>query len=59
MITISQGNREAKLTHTPTEVSSPIVPKSNNFLDFDPLEVARQLTLIEQSLYRYPSTCSM
>lgn len=29
-----------------------IVPKSKNFVDFDPVEVARQLTLIEHGLFR-------
>lgn len=30
----------------------PILPKSSLFQDFDPLEVARQLSLFEQSIYR-------
>ena len=34
--------------HAPTT----IVAKTNNFLDFDPLEVSRQLTLIEHALFR-------
>jgi len=36
---------------TTNDAPEPIVPKSPNFYDFDPLEVARQICLYEHGLY--------
>lgn len=29
------------------------MPKSSNYEDFDPIEVARQICIYEQNIYRY------
>ena len=42
-----------------SEIPTKITPRSSNFIDFSPTEVARQLTLLEFENYRniHPSEC--
>jgi len=55
----NNASREQELTFGNIKPPIPIVPKTNNFNDFDVAEVARQLCLFESTLFRliHPKEC--